>query len=463
MAPDAVNDVARLRVAIAEATPRGDGWLAAGERADADIPFKFGDDLPFVDRVVVELAVGAAAHSLARPALLHLLLECRRALRGGGALHFAPPPSTSADATLDGLARLAGLTRSAAHATGEASFVKPARLAQGEPLVTIAIPAYGPRYFGAALDSAVAQTYENLEIVVCDDSPDDAIEAITRARSARRAIRYERNPSRLGVRANYVKCFGIARGEFVKFLCDDDLLAPTCVAAFVDAFRHVPDLTLATSRRLRIDANGARLPDQPATLPIVDRDTVIAGATLANAMLMAGLNMIGEPSTVLFRKSDLDDAPSALFNFDGASGHGVIDMVMWAALLAKGDAVYLREPRSAFRVHAAQRQHDPAMQQRNVASIRELQATWQALELDRRVPPHLLLAKRYPPVADEDWVATPVRSFVLRPAPVPSSHPLSAGMIDASRADTRTGDTSPQIAQIEPERTSDHGEEARKQ
>ena len=74
-------------------------------------------------------------------------------------------------------------------------------------------------------------------------------------------------------------------------------------------------------------------------MPIVDTDAVIAGPTLANAMIMAGLNTIGEPSTVLFRKADLLDQAPKYFRFDGVTGHGIIDMVTWAALLLKGDAV----------------------------------------------------------------------------------------------------------------------------
>ena len=59
--------------------------------------------------------------------------------------------------------------------------------------------------------------------------------------------------------------FENARGEFVKFLCDDDLLAPPCVATLLDVFRRAPDVTLATSYRRRIDEHGRRLADQPAT------------------------------------------------------------------------------------------------------------------------------------------------------------------------------------------------------
>src|SRR4029079_10783986 len=124
--------------------------------------------------------------------------------------------------------------------------------------------------------------------------------------------------------------------------------------------------------RVRIDAAGETLPDSPATTPIVVRDTLIAGHTLANAMLMAGLNTLGEPSTGLFRKADFPGGP-ACFHFAGEHGHGIVDMVMWTSLLLKGNAVYLVTPQSSFRWHAGQRQHDPARRERNIASIRALQ------------------------------------------------------------------------------------------
>ncbi len=453
MAPGDLSG-APLRVAIAQPERRVPGWLAADARDDADVPYRFGDELPFVDRAVREIAVGESALHLARPALLQLLLECRRVLEGGGRLRIAAQRTAPPGDALTATARLAGLV--SAPADGGAAFVKPARLASGEPLVTVAIPAYGPRFFAAALRSVLAQTYANLEVVVCDDSRDGAIEAIVRECATTRPIRYLRNAERLGVRGNYVRCFDEATGEFVKFLCDDDLLAPACVTTLVDAFRRVPDLTLATSRRLRIDAAGARLPDQPATLPVVAGDRVIAGWTLANAMLLAGLNFIGEPSTALLRKADLGDQRPACFHFDGVPGHGVIDMTMWAAALLKGDAVYLGAPQSAFRVHAGQRQHDPSKLVRNVASIRALQAAWMDLGLHLRAPPNLLLCKPYPPAADADWAPEAVHSFVLTPAPPSPAHG-SAGIIETSPAAHRGGDPT----QIEPERTSHHGEEER--
>ncbi|HTP97783.1 MAG TPA: glycosyltransferase family A protein [Casimicrobiaceae bacterium] len=298
---------------------------------------------------------------------------------------------------------------------------------RGDPLVSILIPAYNEPFFGACFDSALAQTYERIEIVICDDSPGTGIEALARTRASRFPVRYERNATRRGPRGNFTRCFELARGEFVKFLCDDDLLAPTCVAKLLDAFRNAPDIALATTARQRTDAEGRPLADQPATVPVVAEDSVIAGYTLANAMIFAGLNTVGEPSTTLFRKTELLGQAPEYFRFGDEAGHGIIDLITWAALLLRGDAVYLRERLSSFRNHPGQRQHDPKKAQRNIESIRGLQAAWLALGLHRRLKPDALLVKPYPPPADTDWRSEPMLGFAARPSPA-----AGAGMVPAT-------------------------------
>ena len=161
---------------------------------------------------------------------------------------------------------------------------------------------------------------------------------------------------RLGGRGNYRKCIAVAEGEFVKFLDDDGVLLPACVERLVDAFRNAPDVTLATSHRHRIDATGAVLSDQAATMRIVDVDTLIEGRSLGNVMLMTPLNVVGEPSTALFRRSDVADLAPDYFRFQAEEGRGVIDMTLWATLLLRGDAAYVRDTLSHFRVHPDQQQ-----------------------------------------------------------------------------------------------------------
>lgn len=400
-----------LRVAIGGAEERLPDWLSMGWQPGADVPFRPGEEFPFEDRAIDGIECGEFVHALDRADKLHFLLECRRSLKSGGQINIAGRgvAASADDDDLPCLAALVGLE------PAPGGFAKRDRQLQTDPLVSIVIPAYNPRFFAASFDSAIAQTYGNVEIVICDDSSGPEIEAIVRSRASRFPVRYQRNPTRLRPRGNFTRCLEQARGDFVKFLCDDDLLAPICVASLLDAFRRAPDITLATSRRRRIDENGRALPDQPATMPIVAEDKVIAGPTLANAMIMAGLNTVGEPSTALFRKGELLDQAPEYFRFDGVAGHGIIDMVTWAALLLKGDAVYRSEALSAFRIHAGQRQHDPSKTQRNVESIRELQATWLRLNLHLRLRPDVLWTKPFPPEDADDWTLQPALGFAARP------------------------------------------------
>ena len=403
---------AGLWVAIGGARRHSRDCLSMGWQPDADVPFHPGDEFPFDDRGIGFIACGDFIYDLDRAARLHFLLECRRTLRPNGRISITGRGDAGSvpGANLRRLAALAGLE------PAPDGFTKPDRGVRDDPLVSILIPAYNPRFFVACLDSALAQTYSEIEIVICDDSPGPEIEAIVRGRASRFPVHYERNDTRLRPRGNFTRCFERAHGEFVKFLCDDDLLAPTCIASLLDAFRHAPDIALATSRRQCIAESGCAIGDLPATMPIVDKDTVIAGPTLANAMIMAGLNTIGEPSTVLFRKADLLDQAPKYFRFDGVAGHGIVDMVTWAALLLKGDAVYLHQALSCFRIHAGQRQRDPEKAQRNVDSIRALQAAWLDLRLHQRLQADVLWSKPFPPPRGLDWREQPVLGFAARPA-----------------------------------------------
>jgi len=386
------------------------GSLRLGEHGTAEVRHRIGDDLPLPDRDVDGIACGASVASIAPSLRVPLLLECRRVLRPGGRLSLAVPEGAAGEWRR--LLRLAGFAETAAEGAACAGLeaVKRERAMPAAPLVSVLIPAFRPRFFAEALDSALAQTWRPLEVVVGDDSPGPAIEAIVRSRGAAVPIRYDRNPERLRTRRNSVGCFERAQGEFVKFLHDDDLLAPACVETLIGAFRASPDVALATSVRSLVDEEGRPFPDQPSNLPILDGTRLVAGHSLANAMIGAGLNVIGEPSTALFRRDDLADQAPGYFRFDDVEGHGIFDMVTWSALLMRGDAVVFGEPLSRTRIHPY---HDraPDLGERTIASIRGLQAAWLALGVFDRVPPDLLITKRWPLRDDDGWRLERARTF----------------------------------------------------
>jgi len=235
------------------------------------------------------------------------------------------------------------------------------------PRVSIVIPAYNERFYPQALASACAQTFADLEIVVCDDSAGTAIEAATRAAGDAR-VRYQRNPRNLGFSGNFTECFRQARGELVKFLNDDDLLEPRCVEGLVGGFDFDPRVTLVTSRRRPIDARGETVQGHFASAPIAHVSCLVPGHEMGDIVLINSVNFIGEPSTAMFRKRDVELQPGGLFSWAGRDYHCLADLSLWLRLLARGHAFYMAVTLSAYRIHEGQQQ---ALEAMDVACIVE--------------------------------------------------------------------------------------------
>ena len=226
--------------------------------------------------------------------------------------------------------------------------------------VSILIPAYNEAFFPEALASARAQAYGSFEILVCDDSPGTAIEECVAAQHDSR-VRYVRNPRRLGFEGNFTECLRRAHGDLAKFLNDDDRLLPDCVTRLSAALDSDPRVTLATSRRQVIDGQGAVRADMPATSPVSYVSCVTAGVELGDLALANGLNLIGEPSTVMFRRKDVELDAAGIFTWGGRSYHCLADLSLWLRLLAHGHAYYCASPLSQYRVHAGQEQRAGTM------------------------------------------------------------------------------------------------------
>jgi hypothetical protein len=226
-----------------------------------------------------------------------------------------------------------------------------------KPLVSVLIPAYNERFFGEALSSAATQTYGELEIVVCDDSPGDLVATLCRGVDR---VRHVRNPRRLGFEGNFSECLRQARGPLIKFLNDDDRLHPECVARLAASLDD-PSVALATSRRRVIDANGAARPDIPATTPIARVSVVTEGFELGNVVLVNSLNLIGEPTTAMFRRDALEVGPAGIFTWLGNSYHCLADVSLWLRVLARGRGYYDALPLSDYRMHPGQEQRNAAM------------------------------------------------------------------------------------------------------
>ncbi|MBP2446506.1 glycosyltransferase family 2 protein [Rhizobium leguminosarum] len=216
------------------------------------------------------------------------------------------------------------------------------------PRVSICIPSYNPDYFEQALRSALAQTYTDVEIIVSDDCPTDAIEKICQRYAG--FLTYSRNPNP-GPLTNLVRMMELAQGEYIKFAFDDDILNPFCVQFLLEALettRH-QNTKLAFSPRFTINSQG-HFTNLINPFQVSDGLKVISGRDFIWLTAMRHHNLIGEYSTVLFRREDCftSDGEFRLFDVNGLI---LPDLAAWLDIAQRGAFVAHPQPLSYFRQH----------------------------------------------------------------------------------------------------------------
>jgi len=130
--------------------------------------------------------------------------------------------------------------------------------AASPPTVTIGLPVYnGENFLAEAIESVLAQTYEDYELVICDNASTDRTALICQ-RYARQdtRIRYYRSRCNEGPAWNYNRTFALARGRYFKWAAHDDVFGPTLIEKLVLRLEHCPEAVLGFSQVDVIDAAG---------------------------------------------------------------------------------------------------------------------------------------------------------------------------------------------------------------
>lgn len=133
------------------------------------------------------------------------------------------------------------------------------------PTVSIGLPVYnGAATLAASLDSLLAQTFRDFEIIICDNASTDATQAIAQDYAKRdERIRYYRSDENRGAASNFNWTFELARGEYFKWHAADDLLHPEFLEACIVPLRDHPDVVLSYPTRQHITHDGRPLPGDP--------------------------------------------------------------------------------------------------------------------------------------------------------------------------------------------------------
>lgn len=140
------------------------------------------------------------------------------------------------------------------------------------PTLTIGLPVYnGERYLAEALDSLLAQTFTDFELVISDNASEDRTAEICREYADRDArIRYLRQPVNIGAAPNHNILVPQARGRYFKWASHDDLYHPDLLRHCVEALEDRPEVVLAHAWDAYIDEQGDIIQEVPYELDTAD-------------------------------------------------------------------------------------------------------------------------------------------------------------------------------------------------
>lgn len=115
---------------------------------------------------------------------------------------------------------------------------------------------YG-RFIEKSIDSVLAQTYENFEIVVVDNRSTDATMDVLRSRYADDPrVRVFENEANIGMVPNFNRALSLARGEFIVWLCADDWFLERHLERLASVFEGHPALDVVYTNVLFADERG---------------------------------------------------------------------------------------------------------------------------------------------------------------------------------------------------------------
>jgi glycosyltransferase involved in cell wall biosynthesis len=129
------------------------------------------------------------------------------------------------------------------------------------PPVSIGLPVYnGEKFIEEELNSLLAQTFSDFELIISDNASTDRTGQICQAYAAKdKRIRYYRNEQNIGANPNFNRAFELSSGEYFKWAAADDVHRETFIERCIEVLNRDPSVVLAHPRIEQIDENGRLL------------------------------------------------------------------------------------------------------------------------------------------------------------------------------------------------------------
>lgn len=215
------------------------------------------------------------------------------------------------------------------------------------PLVSVVIPVYnGQDYIEEAINSVLAQTYPNLEIIVVDDGSTDNTPHLLKKYTAQEKIILlsHQNRQNMGVSHSRKLAVTSAKGEYIAFLDADDIFLPQKITVQLEALKQDPEIVLCHSNIQPFSPTG-HYPD------VLNKHFNLAPAPYKYQFNQLPNVLSENPicnSTVIVRTDILNN-----LSFVSKQLFQVEDWLMWTLIGAKGYFLYLPQQLIRYRYHSA--------------------------------------------------------------------------------------------------------------
>jgi len=147
------------------------------------------------------------------------------------------------------------------------------------PRVSVGLPVFnGAVWLPETIESLLAQTYRDFELVISDNASTDETQSICERHAAQDGrIRYLRQDTNRGLCWNWNHVFEVSRGQYFKWAACDDLYGPTFLESTVRVLDEHPDVTWCHTLSRHIDANGNPIPGEKT--PEISHVNAVNGST----------------------------------------------------------------------------------------------------------------------------------------------------------------------------------------
>lgn len=217
------------------------------------------------------------------------------------------------------------------------------------PTVSIIMPVYnGEKYLASAIDSALAQTWPAIQLILVNDCATDASADIIACYLPDPRITLLGNAVNSGVATSRNVALAQARGSYIAFHDQDDLWLPNKLELQMAALQQHPDVGLLHTRYARIDSAGTLLPEY-RTLDSSAFGNATAETRVADVFEEIFISNDIQPLTSIIPKHVLDTV--GWFNPDLP---GVDDYELWLRIARRYPVAHLQTITGYWRQHAAQ-------------------------------------------------------------------------------------------------------------